>query len=104
MGRRDIHLALVREPVVRAEDMSLGMLAALIDRRRGVETADELQGFRSVMQRASAWRISRSDRASSSRITSMLGQGRHLLEVIDTLDVFHPVADMPDVRVRSFEA
>lgn len=103
-GVTDIHLALVQEPVVRAEDMPLRMLAALIDRRRGVETADELQGLRSVMQRESAWHISRGDGAGSSRITSMLGQGRYLLDVIDTLDVFQPLADRPDAPDRSFEA
>ena len=103
-GVTDIHLALVQEPVLRAEDMPLRMLAALIDRRRGVETADELEGLRSVMQRKSTWRISRGDGAGSSRITSMLGQGRHLLMVIDTLDVFQPVADMPDAPSPSFEA
>ena len=100
----DLHLALAQEPLLRAEDQPLRMLASLINRRCGVESADELRDLQGLVARKSHWLICPGHGATAARITSMLGQGRHLLEVIDTLDVFQPLADMPDAPSPSFEA
>ena len=66
----DLHLALAQEPLLRAEDKPLRMLAFLINRRCGVESADELRDLQGYVARKSHWFICPGHGATAARITS----------------------------------